>query len=154
MSFHATWHVVPPWRSVLEGCTFASPCHIGLYLMGGRFDAFCTAGACKRLCAYSFLLALSYSARVVGLTACQSRAKTLLRRSPVPISDTCRKRVKVGFCDRGNTSNAVESISSSFCVTGAALHSAFVKFRGGRSTWEGHVLISFQAQHVGGQISR
>ena len=65
------------------------------------------------------------------------------------VLDACRKRVKVGYRGRASSLDDFESVASLLCVTGAALSSVLVEFRGRRDTLELFVQISWQAQYFG-----
>ena len=68
--------------------------------------------------------------------ACQNWSKPFWRHSPVLVFDACRKRVKVGFRGRSSSLGDFESVASLRCVTGAALSSVLVEFRGRHGTLE------------------
>ena len=65
------------------------------------------------------------------------------------VLDACRKRVKAGFRGRSSSLDDFEFVASLLCVTGAALSSVLVEFRGKRCTLELFVQISWQAQYFG-----
>ena len=68
------------------------------------------------------------------------------------VLDACRKRVKIGFRGRSSSLDDFEFVASLLCVTGAALSSFLVEFRGRRSTVELFVQISRQAQYFGAWV--
>ena len=62
------------------------------------------------------------------------------------------KRVKVGFRGRSNTLDDFEFVASLLCVTGAAVPSVLVEFRGRHGTLELLVQILRQAQYFGAWV--
>ena len=105
-------------RCVLEVCVFSLPCQWDLRSRGGRFKVSCLVS-----------LALSGEPET-----CQNWSKSFWRHSPALVLDACRKRVKVGFCGRSSSLDDFEFVASLLCVTGAALSSVLVEFRGRRDT--------------------
>ena len=63
------------------------------------------------------------------------------------VLDACRKRIKVGFRGRSSSFDDFEFVASLLCVTGAALSSNLLEFRGRRSTFE-LVMLHFVAGAV------
>ena len=92
------------------------------------------------------------SARFGELEPCQNWSKSFWRHSPVLVLDACRKRVKVGFHGRSSSLDDFEFVASLLCVTGAALSSVLLEFRGRRSTLELFVQTSWQAQYFGAWV--
>ena len=86
----------------------------------------------------------------VPLPMRQNCSKPFWRRSPVLVLDACRQRVKVGFRDRRSSLEDSEFVASSLCVTGAALSSVWLQFRGRRIAWELFVPKKWQAQYFFG----
>ena len=68
------------------------------------------------------------------------------------VLDACRKRVKVGFRGRSSTLGDFEFVASLLCVTGAALSSVLVEFRGWRGILELFVQMWWQAQYFGAWV--
>ena len=116
-------------RSVLEGCVFSLPCQWGI----ARRPAW---QARDSVCA---------DAVFVGIGGRENCSELFWRHSPVLVLDACRKRVKVGFRGRSSTLDDFEFVASLLCVTGAALSSVLLEFRGRRGALELVVQISWQA---------
>ena len=100
----------------------------------------------------SFSLALSCNRLVLAPETCQNWSKSFWRHSPVLVFDACRKRVKVGFRGRSSRLDDFEFVAGLLCVTGAALSSVLVEFRGRRGALELFVQISLQAQYFGAWV--
>ena len=92
------------------------------------------------------------SARFGKPETCQNCLKSFWRHSPVLVLDACRKRDKVGFPGRSSTLDDFEFVASLLCVTGAAVSSVLVEFRGRRSAVGLFVQISWQAQYFGAWV--
>ena len=58
------------------------------------------------------------------------------------VLDACRKGVKVGFRGRSSGLDDLEFVASLLCVTGTAVSSVLVEFRGRRSSLELFLQIS------------
>ena len=87
------------------------------------------------------------SARFGEPETCQNWSKSFWRHSPVLVLNACRIFVKVGFRGRSSSLVDFEFLASLLCVTGAALLSVLVQFRGRRDTLELVVQISWRAQY-------
>ena len=68
------------------------------------------------------------------------------------VLDACCKRVKVGFRGSSSSLDDFEFVASLLCVTGAALSSVLVEFRGRRGTLRLFVQIAWQAQYFGAWV--
>ena len=68
------------------------------------------------------------------------------------VLDACRKRVRVGFRGRSSTLDDFEFVASLLCMTGAAVSSVLIEFRGRRGALELFVQISWQAQYFGAWV--
>ena len=83
---------------------------------------------------------------------CQNWLKSFWRHSPVLVFHACGKRVKVGFRGRSSSLDDFEFVASLLCVTGAALSSVLVEFRGKRRTLELFAQNWWQAQYFGAWV--
>ena len=126
------------WKAACSRCRASGICDAGVVAMT------CPAWQARdSVCAGAvFVGPVVQSARFGKPEACQNWSKSFWRHSPVLVFDACRKRVKVGF----------QFVASLLCVTGAALSSVLVEFRGRRSTLELFVQISWQAQCFGAWV--
>ena len=88
------------------------------------------------------------SARFGEPETCQNWSKSFWRHSPVLVLDG----VKLGFRGRSSSLDDFEFVASVLCVTGAALSSVLVEFRGRRGTLEPPVQISWHAKYFGAWV--
>ena len=120
------------WKAACSRCRAIGVCDPGVVALR------CPAWQARHsVCADAvFVGSVVQSARFGGPETCQNWSKSFWRRSPVLVLDACRKRVKVGFRGRSGTLDDFEFVASLLCVTGAALSSVLVEFRGWRGALE------------------
>ena len=139
-------------RCVLEGCVFSSRCHWDLRARGGRFEVSAWQARHSVCAGAVFVGPVVQSARFGGPETCQNWSKSFWRHSPVLVLDAWRKRVKVGFRGRSSTLDDFEFVASLLCLTGAALSSVLIEFRGWRGTLVLFVQILWQARCFGAWV--